>query len=75
MTRCTTNPTDDDSDVPRHMADNMLSLYRDSSMAHQAGTSALQKRLADSDRQLSQVRLALEQVDGNLQQHCWDNLA
>ncbi|KAL3147663.1 hypothetical protein ABBQ32_002416 [Trebouxia sp. C0010 RCD-2024] len=34
---------------------------RDCSTAVQAGASALQKRLADSDQQLEQVRLALEQ--------------
>ena len=47
----------------------MFSVYRDSSTAQQAGISALQKRLADSDMQLNQVRLTLEQVGGVLQQH------
>lgn len=48
--------------------------FRDSSTASEAGISAVQRRLADSDRQLSQARLALEQVQSILPSLtcCWD---
>ena len=49
------------------MTDNDF-VYRDSSTAHEAGVSAVQRRLADSERQLSQAKLSLDQVQRILQQ-------